>query len=486
MSASERKPLLSNGSRDGRGDGRDTPGRSVQIENADTPSREDAVRVGSARARGETHVYATRWWLLLVTSLCVTMQNAVWGTWGPLSKSAKVVYGWHTTMLTVVINCGNAGVLLPLLGTGYLVSRKGLRVSMLTSSFLLAVGSGLRTISTQPLLGTILVCVGQFCNGAAGSVLQVIPPALSETWFPSNERTTATAIAVVANSLGSVIAFTVGPNMVDQPKNTNWTLLNSTCDNCSERYEKDFGVCIAMFVLVAVYFPAKPPLPPSRSAKEERLDYRTGLKSVITQPSLLLLTAVFAVPWAVLANWMGLMSVNFGNIGVSQKEAGFFGMYAACGGLVGGILIGRIADRFPRRLKQFIVALFILTLLVVAWITCMRNAYIPKSLALLAVGVTVIASLMNGALPLCYELACESGFPIHEGIVSTFISIAINAAAVIFLLLVNQHTPKGNKSYNYREIRITFTPDAILSHIRHSDLNPDICDTKSVTGFGSI
>jgi len=54
------------------------------------------------------------------------------------------------------------------------------------------------------------ICLGQFCNGLAGSVTQVIPTTLSKTWFPSNERTTATAIAVVANAAGAVMAFTLG------------------------------------------------------------------------------------------------------------------------------------------------------------------------------------------------------------------------------------------------------------------------------------
>ena len=38
----------------------------------------------------DIHVYATRWWLLLVTSMCVAMYNAVWATWGPIAKSAEV------------------------------------------------------------------------------------------------------------------------------------------------------------------------------------------------------------------------------------------------------------------------------------------------------------------------------------------------------------------------------------------------------------
>ena len=42
---------------------------------------------------------------------------------------------------------------------------------------------------------------------------------------------------------------------------------------------------------------------------------------------------------------------------------------------------------------------------------------------------------MNGCLPLIYEMSCELAYPIHEGIVGVSLTIAINVAAVVFLLL---------------------------------------------------
>jgi len=44
----------------------------------------------------DIHVYATRWWLLLVTSMCVAMYNAVWATWGPIAKSAEVSHSCNS------------------------------------------------------------------------------------------------------------------------------------------------------------------------------------------------------------------------------------------------------------------------------------------------------------------------------------------------------------------------------------------------------
>jgi len=60
------------------------------------------------------------------------------------------------------------------------------------------------------------MAVGQFFNGLAGPVTQAGPPLLSSIWFPPNERTTATALASLAGSLGVAISFIIGPSSVKE------------------------------------------------------------------------------------------------------------------------------------------------------------------------------------------------------------------------------------------------------------------------------
>ncbi|XP_053407588.1 solute carrier family 49 member 4-like isoform X2 [Mercenaria mercenaria] len=430
---------------------------------------------------GAVILYRRRWYILLVLSLCVTLQNAVWGTWGPIAESAKFVYGWDTTMVFIIINCGNIGVLLPALFTGHVISGKGLRVSMVVCSFLLAIGAGLRPISRDKTIGTILIGAGQFCNGLAGSITQVIPAALSETWFPINERATATAIGVISNSLGSIVAFMLGPNLVNEPNSENSTttdksflfseLSNTTWNNDTDLSDVktishqiwiltmiEFGVGALLFIITLVYFPAKPPTPPSRSAREERINFTQGLCTVIKQPLILLAAMSCAVPWAVYGNWMGLVNVNLHEIGISQSQSGLFGFYASIAGVVGGIAIGRIADRFQRRLKLFVMLVFLLALLIIVWITCMRIGYLPRSIALFAVSISALGFMMNAALPLCYEMACECGYPIHEGIIGvtwmnwTFVGVL--ATSIICLTFLREKYRRADV-----DIRVTSVTD---------------------------
>lgn len=47
-------------------------------------------------------------------------------------------------------------------------------------------------------------------NGLAGPIAMGAPPALSSEWFPPEQRTTATAIATVSNTLGLAVSFLLG------------------------------------------------------------------------------------------------------------------------------------------------------------------------------------------------------------------------------------------------------------------------------------
>lgn len=59
---------------------------------------------------------------------------------------------------------------------------------------------------------------GQLFNGFAGPVTQAAPTLLSSTWFPSEQRTTATAVAALCGSLGIAVSFMIGPLVVTDVK----------------------------------------------------------------------------------------------------------------------------------------------------------------------------------------------------------------------------------------------------------------------------
>ncbi len=86
----------------------------------------------------------------------------------------------------------------------------GLQWSAVVSAVLIAVGCGLRCITSQPTSATWLIHIGQILNGFPGPVAMGGAPLLSATWFPVNQRITATAICTIFNGLGIAVSFIIG------------------------------------------------------------------------------------------------------------------------------------------------------------------------------------------------------------------------------------------------------------------------------------
>ena len=127
-------------------------------------------------------------------------------------------------------------------------------------------------------------------NGVVGVVVMAAPPLISSTWFPTSERTTATAINQVdylsllcpsqaSNAFGIGISMLFGPALIHyKPDNgTNLTQrftavdsigptsLSSTQTEGQVRGSIDIyleilaGVSCLLFLLFLLYFPSKPP-----------------------------------------------------------------------------------------------------------------------------------------------------------------------------------------------------------------------------------
>lgn len=73
---------------------------------------------------------------------------------------------------------------------------------------------GKKLYSIDLCLSARLMHIGQILNGLAGPVASAAPPFLSAIWFAPHERTTATAIAVMLNSLGMAVMFVLGQCIV--------------------------------------------------------------------------------------------------------------------------------------------------------------------------------------------------------------------------------------------------------------------------------
>ena len=73
----------------------------------------------------ETAVYHRRWYVLSVFCLLAITQGFMWNTWGPVSDSATLVFGWTNAEIGLFAILGNASYSLTVFGAAYIMDTLG-------------------------------------------------------------------------------------------------------------------------------------------------------------------------------------------------------------------------------------------------------------------------------------------------------------------------------------------------------------------------
>ena len=224
---------------------------------------------------------------------------------------------------------------------------------MLLTTFLVVLGKGLQVIPFVDTMRTIFLNLGQFLCMAAGPVALGAPPLLSATWFPPNERTTATAIGTLVGYFGIAVAFAVGPAMVpDVVAQTDFS--NVSISNSSQNLAKltdqqiirytyfELGLCTAVFLCALLYFPARPPLPPCPTAATPHgVSTKASVKKVLINRQFLLLTAITSLTLGIYFGWLSMLGVFLDKFHVDAVTAGWLGCASMLAGVVSGIIVAR-------------------------------------------------------------------------------------------------------------------------------------------------
>ncbi|KAJ8307421.1 hypothetical protein KUTeg_015505, partial [Tegillarca granosa] len=271
----------------------------------------------------DTDVYARRWWILFMYCCTCITQGLVWNTWGPITQSAEAYFGWSDGTIGMLPNLGNIVFTVTTFPVLYFVDKKGLRYGMLACFACTFVGAAIRCITSDPDVATVvnrLIFVCAFINGIAGVIFNAAPPLLAVTWFPPNQRTTATAIAASVPYLGTALSFIMGisslasnkssvckPNRRNKykykspvvigiiginrafmttnlPENSNKSVLTMLMHSKSDIMRLQYiecGIAGVLFIAVLIYFPKKPPKPPSITASLHRVEYKKSLLQII-------------------------------------------------------------------------------------------------------------------------------------------------------------------------------------------------------------
>ena len=163
---------------------------------------------------------------------------------------------------------------------------------------------------------------------------------VSVTWFPPHERTVATSIIYLVGTVGTALSYVFGPYIVPDIGSYQHghkidinKLRNETSParmtylrwKIEEYLYIEAGIAVFLFLCVAVYFPAKPPRPPSVTAVTRRLDYVTGLKQLTRNKNLLIILLFYSISNGVQFGWVYVTDLILSAVGIDQETAGWIG-----------------------------------------------------------------------------------------------------------------------------------------------------------------
>ncbi|XP_061775391.1 solute carrier family 49 member 4 [Nerophis ophidion] len=341
------------------------------------------------RARGPpviSRVFGRRWLVLALFSALALLQGMVWNFWGPIQNSAVRAFGFSKSDIAVLVLWGPVGFV-PWLLFMWLMDKRGLRASLLLSAFFMLLGAVLRSIPlSDPPLRRWFIHGGQLLNGLAGPTIMCAGPFLSTTWFAPDQRATATAVASLFSYLGGAVAYVAGPLVVPAPNGTTAMTGSAWEQSMQDKIQlllyAELAAIAVLFAAVLLYFPSRPPLPPSVAAASQRLSYRSSMCRLLSNLRFVMIALAYAVPTGVIAGWEGVLDMVLTPARVSQVDAGWIGFWSMVGGCVFGVAMARFADSIRGMLKVILVLMLAGASLSSTWftLTCLSSyTHLPST-----------------------------------------------------------------------------------------------------------
>merc|ERR1739838_665760 len=306
----------------------------------------DGPQVGLSRVR---------FYILLLFSLFTMEQCANWNTFGPIAASAKIVFCWSNVTVANLTSIGLYGFILCVVPSTYLLYRS-LRWSVIVGSCMTMLGAVLRCIPlVYPSISlsnyTILCYISACCISTAGPIAMSAPLLITACWFPPRERNTATSVGQLFNVLGVGVSFILGLVIVTEASEASGTVCDTanatltfadlepkdTRDDIMTLNYVHAAVDIFLAVLIVLYFPSKPSLPPSVSSAEERLDFVGGFKILARSSDAWLVLATYAFPQCLVQLWQSMMVITLTELDLnfpSENHDGFDDTTDPCDGRI--------------------------------------------------------------------------------------------------------------------------------------------------------
>ncbi|KPI85142.1 hypothetical protein ABL78_5802 [Leptomonas seymouri] len=418
--------------------------------------------------------FPKKYQVLAIFIIFTTNNGFAWLMFEPVAEWLKHnVHGMSSRQLQLLSSWQPLVFLCVFIPIMKLVTRyDGLRLAVRIGTAAEIVGAVLKLLgaaSKNSSAGLVFLHMGQIFSGVGSPVATGCVSALSATWFEPQERTRATAAAVLFNSVGNSLCYLFVPSMTKGLGFFSVTI---------------YEVILAALALFLAWFimPQEPESPSEEETEvgatqenianngstptsekpdgdvvahtKEHSSLIKQLKTLWSIPSCVCLLSVYAWLSGGFSAWISLFADTYSKF-YSEQFIGimsFFGMIAY---VAGGIISSYVVDLYFSRQMKYVIFFCITmnTLSNLIFIACTPN---DRSYSLWNLGQgfivfsTALCGFWNGAAaPLFYELVAEISFPVEEGVSGICISVMENVGALVFYQVVSRFFTGQSMSVAY-------------------------------------
>eukprot|EP00573_Skeletonema_grethae_P000868 CAMPEP_0201687840 /NCGR_PEP_ID=MMETSP0578-20130828/1715_1 /ASSEMBLY_ACC=CAM_ASM_000663 /TAXON_ID=267565 /ORGANISM="Skeletonema grethea, Strain CCMP 1804" /LENGTH=775 /DNA_ID=CAMNT_0048172019 /DNA_START=188 /DNA_END=2516 /DNA_ORIENTATION=- len=222
---------------------------------AGKPAMNSDINIDHLLDEEKYSVYNARWIMLFYMSMLNLLSDWTCYSVAPIAILTIEAFGEVDPESLVTVFLGANAVASA--AEPAILGRLGLRRTVLFGAALLMIGSIIKSGGSpdDDEDMTWRLYFGFFLVGLSQPLYQCTPALLSASWFPEDERTMATGVALNSNQLGIGCAFVFG------------TILVETKDDIIPYFGLLSVIATVMFIGAALQFDDAPPTPPSDTAR---------------------------------------------------------------------------------------------------------------------------------------------------------------------------------------------------------------------------
>lgn len=399
--------------------------------------------------------YKTRFWIVFSTSFLCWLHTLQWGTWGPISESMIAAFpGWSQSTVALMVNWGTIMYVLFIIPMCWGMQRFGLRAGVVTSAALMAIGTVIRCITKETPAFTILCHICAILVGAASALALATPMVIANDWFPQHERTTAVGVILGFSQLGSLGSY-LEPLFVRLPSSDV-----STADIQHDVMNLVYAgalMSVALLLALLLYFPSKPPSPPSVSSTSERIEFLPGFASLIRNRRFLITAATYGIFVGPPIAWITILDFSLLPLGFHQNKAMWVGAMAVFVSSISPIIVGRLNDLLQGHIKALLITLILATTAFFYWFLLLSCGAIKVTDWQVYTSVIGGCACNYAAMPLFYEVASDMAFPVPDVLVTGVMTASDCIMSTLFL------TVYSFPNVGYLWITVVLTTTSCLS-----------------------